>query len=194
MDTREAATLIDEMAKEHVLFTGGEPLLQRQAIIELLKHCKKRGLTTIIDTNASKPETIKQLLDEGLVDEFRVDVKATEATFDKVTKAATFFKPAEELHEEFTRSISSLANRERDVKLSFLTVITPGLLYKKEDLLELARLIEPCDAEWQLHPFSPERTLDPTLKGVSPPTKKFLATLLTFIKKEFPTLQVSILE
>jgi pyruvate formate lyase activating enzyme len=194
MTTREAATMISSMAKERVLFTGGEPLLQRQALIELLTHCKAQGFTTIVDTNASKPDTIKLLLEKKLVDEFQVDLKATAASFDKVTKAATFFKPAAELYKEFTESLAHLAARPAEVKLSFSTIIVPGLLYKKEELLEMAARIEKCDGEWQLLPFKPETTLDPTLQGVSPPTEKFLATLQSFIKKEYPNVQVSILE
>ncbi len=190
LDVREAEHLIDEAGKGTVLFTGGEPLLQRQALLSLLRHCRAKGLRTVVDTNASKPETVKVLLDERLVDEFLVDAKAPLSAFQKVTRAATFFKPAEELFAAFQESLALLAQRPEGVRLSFRTVLVPGLLYKKEELLELAALLAPCRAPWHLVPFDPEVTLDPRLRSVTPPSDRFLVTLQGFLVKAHPQLQI----
>jgi pyruvate formate lyase activating enzyme len=194
LDTRQIAAQIDTSGARTVLFTGGEPLLQRQALFELLRHCAKRGLRTIVGTNASKPDVLKGLLDEHLVSEFQVDVKAPARSFGKVTRAATFFKSEEELYQEFESSLALLRNKERRgvAVVVFKTLIVPGLLYKKEDLLELARLLSGFDAEWLLEPFDPARTLDPALRGVSPPTRGFLENLAGFVRKEYPELHVRV--
>ncbi len=190
MPLKEACAAIDATGKQIVVFSGGEPLLQRQALLALLRHCRERKLRTVLDTNASKPEAMRTLLDEGLVDEFRVDAKAPLPGFDRVTRAATFFKPAEELFSEFKKSLRLLKARPASVALSFSTPIIPGLLYKKGDVLELAILLDGLGAKWSLVPFEPAITLDPALEGVSPPTPKFLDTLVGFVKKEFPQLDV----
>ncbi len=190
LDTREAARLIDELGKDRVKFTGGEPLLQRQALLELLRHCRKKGYRTIVDTNASKPEAVQSLVEGKLVDEFHVDVKAPLAGFAQATKAGTFFKPAAELFNEFKESLKILEKNQNTIALSFTTLIVPGLVYKKEDLLELARLLQNFDAEWHLLPFDPSITLDPALRGVAPPTTKFIDTLAGFIRKEYPNVNV----
>jgi len=192
LDLKEATTIIDAGGPERVLFTGGEPLLQRQALLLLLRHCRRRGYRTLLDTNASKPAAIRQLLSEGLVDEYLVDAKAPLSVFGKVTRAATFFASAESLFEEFRESLVLLAARPQGVRLSFRTLIVPGLLYKKEELLELAALLAPCGAPWRLVPFDPDVTLDPTLRGVSPPTERFLLTLQGFLTKAHPELVVLI--
>ncbi|MBR9693346.1 radical SAM protein [Candidatus Woesearchaeota archaeon] len=189
-ELREVMAEITALAPNAVVFTGGEPLLQRQALLELLKQCKAKGYRTIVDTNASKPDVIKSLLAESLVDEFRVDVKAPLASFDKVTKAATFFKPAEALFMEFTESLTLLKSNQKNLTCSFKTVVTPSLIYKKEEFLELGKLLDGFQGEWLLVPFNPEVTLDPSLQGVAPPTARFLDTLVGFIKKEYPKLDV----
>jgi pyruvate formate lyase activating enzyme len=191
-DLREVMKEISESGASKVLFTGGEPLLQRQALLELLKHCKGQNMKTIIDTNASKPEAVESIIKSGLVDEFIIDVKAPLASFDKVTKAGTFFKPAAQLYEEFRTSLRILEKRQSEIALSFRSVVAPGLLYKKEDFLELGKLLKNFDAEWLLIPFQPAITLDQSLKGVAPPTRRFLETLAGFVKKEHPSLNVQV--
>lgn len=187
-ETREVMRLMEKSPASSVFFSGGEPLLQRQALLELLHHAKSIGKKGVIDTNGSKPEAIKQLLEEGLVDEFIVDVKAPAESFGKVTKAATFFKPARELYDEFLQSLQHL--RESKATITFKTLITPGLLYKKEEILGIASLLDGFDAEWLLLSFSPERVLDSTLKGVSPPTTRFLETLASFVRKKYPAMRI----
>ncbi len=194
MGTKEVKALLDAASCTVALFTGGEPLLQRQALAELLRHCKGRGMRTIVDTNASKPDALRALLDEGLVDELIIDVKAPAASFGRVTQAATFFKPAGELFREFSASLALLKGRREAVTLTFRTLITPGILYRKEEILAIASMLDGLDAEWLLAPFSPEVTLDPALGGVAPPTPKFLENLASFVRKEHPGLRVSVAE
>ncbi len=198
MATRDVATAIDASGCGRVLFSGGEPLLQRAALVELLRHCRTKGLQTAVDTNASKPEVVEQLLDEGLADELLVDLKATPALFAKVTRAGTFFKPAEEFHDEFMESLALLKEYGRKgggkTSISFRTVVTPGLLYRKEDILELAAMLDGFPGEWTLAPFRPDVTLDPALKGVEPPTTRFLETLAGFVRKTHPALRVEVEE
>ncbi len=191
---REACAAIDAAGKATVIFSGGEPLLQRQALLTLLRHCRQQGLRTVVETNASKPETIRILLEEGLVDEFRVDAKAPPERFGRVTRAATFFKAAEELSAEFRESLRLLKERPSTTTVAFSTVVVPGLLYRKEDLLALASLLHGQEAPWTLRPFDPGRTLDPALGGVAPPTRSFLESLAGFIAKEHPGMDVKIEE
>ena len=54
---------------------GGEPTLQAD-LIPFLAEIKKLGLKVKIDTNASQPQVIEELINKGLVDYFAVDIKA----------------------------------------------------------------------------------------------------------------------
>ena len=57
-----------------VVITGGEPTLQ-QDLIYLCKEIKKRGFLIKLDTNGSRPQVIKRLIDECLLDYIAMDIK-----------------------------------------------------------------------------------------------------------------------
>lgn len=58
-----------------VVLSGGEPTLYND-IIAFCAKIKKLGFLVKIDTNGSRPEAVKRLLDAGVVDYFAVDYKA----------------------------------------------------------------------------------------------------------------------
>jgi pyruvate formate lyase activating enzyme len=57
-----------------VVISGGEPTLQ-QDIIYLCREIKKMGYPIKLDTNGSRPQVIKRLIDEQLVDYIAMDIK-----------------------------------------------------------------------------------------------------------------------
>ena len=57
-----------------VCITGGEPLLHK-GIREFIERVRALGLKVKLDTNGSNYETLKQLIDEGLVDYVAMDIK-----------------------------------------------------------------------------------------------------------------------
>ncbi len=58
-----------------VVLSGGEPTLYND-IIAFCTKIKKLGYLVKIDTNGSRPEAVKRLLEAGVVDYFAVDYKA----------------------------------------------------------------------------------------------------------------------
>ncbi|MBS7638766.1 anaerobic ribonucleoside-triphosphate reductase activating protein [Candidatus Bathyarchaeota archaeon] len=61
---------------DSVVFSGGEPLLQRDGLMEALEVVRSLGLKTMIETNGSHPEVVENLLKRGLLDRVALDVKA----------------------------------------------------------------------------------------------------------------------
>ncbi len=57
-----------------VCITGGEPTLYRE-LPDLLKAIKELGFCVKLDTNGTRPEVLKALLEEGLVDYVAMDIK-----------------------------------------------------------------------------------------------------------------------
>ncbi len=57
-----------------VVISGGEPTLQED-LFPLCERVKQMGYPVKLDTNGSRPKTIKRLIDEGLVDYIAMDVK-----------------------------------------------------------------------------------------------------------------------
>lgn len=79
--------LMIEIMKDHVFyeqsgggvtFSGGEPLLQNDFLLEVLKICKKKGIHTTVDTSGFAPwNHIEKLL--PFVDLFLYDIKHTDS-------------------------------------------------------------------------------------------------------------------
>jgi pyruvate formate lyase activating enzyme len=59
---------------EGVVISGGEPTLH-QDLPSLCRRIKAMGYPVKLDTNGSRPEVIKKLTDQGLVDYLAVDIK-----------------------------------------------------------------------------------------------------------------------
>ena len=59
---------------EGVCITGGEPLLQAD-IIDFIKKIKEMGYPVKVDTNGCYPETLRELIQNNLVDYVAMDIK-----------------------------------------------------------------------------------------------------------------------
>lgn len=59
-------------------FTGGEPTLN-PALAEMMKIVKLYGAQTYLDTNGSRPQKVKELIDKGLVDILGISLKGLSA-------------------------------------------------------------------------------------------------------------------
>lgn len=65
-----------------ICITGGEPTLQHD-LAEFCAQIKEKGFLVKLDTNGYKPDTLKQLLDGGLVDYVAMDIKNSPALYAK---------------------------------------------------------------------------------------------------------------
>lgn len=57
-----------------VVVSGGEPTLQTN-LVGFLRHVKRLGFLIKLDTNGSRPQVVRSLAAEGLVDYFAMDIK-----------------------------------------------------------------------------------------------------------------------
>jgi len=60
-----------------IIFTGGEPTLQGDSLIQLCRRIKEEisDMPIMIDTNGSRPDILYKLMDEKLIDRVALDVK-----------------------------------------------------------------------------------------------------------------------
>jgi pyruvate formate lyase activating enzyme len=180
-----------------VLFSGGEPCLQRGALVELAKYAKSLGLKAGIETNGTKPDVILALLREELLDFVGMDIKApltdTEL-FERATKSKTFFKTTEEVIESIRQSLKLLKQHQDKLEIEIRTTIVPGLVYRKEDLLPIAEEIKSLDCRWALQQYRPDvgDVLEPMLRQVNSPTKSFLENLRDALLKKYPNLRIDV--
>jgi pyruvate formate lyase activating enzyme len=57
-----------------VVISGGEPTLQKD-LAHICEKIKRLGYPVKLDTNGSRPQAVKKLIDEGLVDYIAMDIK-----------------------------------------------------------------------------------------------------------------------
>ena len=115
-----------------VCVTGGEPLL-RPDLGELLRRIKDLGFPVKLDTNGSRPEALRRLWEEGLVDYVAMDVKNCPDRY-----AETAGVPGLDLG-PIRESVAWLLGGEADYE--FRTTVVRQF-HREEDLLKAAQWIQ----------------------------------------------------
>lgn len=169
-----------------VVFTGGEPTLQSD-LDAFLRAVKDLGFLAMVETNGTRPEILKVLLEKKLVDRIGLDVKAC---LDK---------------ESYQRAVGGRINLEaieESIKIVFgsriegelRTTLVPGI-HSKENLIKLASQLEAVSRQfptadqspvWFLQQFQPKNCLDPAFEKVKPYDQKSLEEILAAVKRHFP--------
>ena len=156
-----------------VVLSGGEPLMQLDALIELLTYIKGIGLKTKLDTSGIYPDKIEKLLDLGLLDFVSLDVKAPFEKYRKVTGA--------NVGSQVKKSMK-LLNSDDNVHLEVRTTYVPTL-HTKKDIYNLVNDVE--GDIYTIQQFRNKNVLDPALEKVKVPNPHDLRKLAEQIKPLF---------
>ncbi|WP_405264890.1 anaerobic ribonucleoside-triphosphate reductase activating protein [Methanobrevibacter sp.] len=155
-----------------IVISGGEPLVQTDAIIEILKYVRQIGLKTKLDTSGIYPDRLKKILDLDLLDYVSLDVKTTFSKYRKITGANIGFQ---------VKKSMELIN-EAGVHLEIRTTYVPTLHTKKD----IMNLVDEIEAEiYTIQQFRNKNVLDPALEKVEVPNPHELADLAREIKPYF---------
>lgn len=196
VDIKEIKKEIKSQANflKKVVFTGGEPCLQRLALLDLARFCKKLNLAVVLDTNGSKPETVDSLLKDSLVDSIILDIKTPfeEAVFEKATKSKTFFIQPLQILEDINKTLKLLESYQEKVDIEIVTLVVPNILYRKEDLIAIGEVIGDLRCRWILKPFDNADVGDKRFSGIQPPSDSFMNDLLDVLQKEFPGMLIEV--
>ena len=155
-----------------IVISGGEPLVQTDAVIEILKYVRQIGLKTKLDTSGIYPDRLKKILDLDLLDYVSLDVKTTFSKYRKITGANIGFQ---------VKKSMELIN-EAGVHLEIRTTYVPTLHTKKD----IMNLVDEIEAEvYTIQQFRNKNVLDPALEKVEVPNPHELADLAREIKPYF---------
>jgi len=116
---------------EGVCITGGEPSIQ-EGIEVFVKKIKRLGFLVKFDTNGSRPDILKKLINEKLVDYFAMDIKNSLKKYQKTTGV---FRDTKRI------KLSIDLIRNSGVDYEFRTTVVPGL-HTKKDFLEIGKLLK----------------------------------------------------
>ncbi len=154
-EIKKAVMLIDG-----VVLSGGEPMMQPDAVEHILRFVRDLNLSTGIQTNGFYPERIASMVSQGLVDRVAVDVKAPMNN--------------EEMYEQIC-GVSGAIDRVREsikvcdgrVELELRTTVMRNLL-DVEDIRAVASEVSDVDCTYVIQQALPEQGWREDLKNVEP--------------------------
>ncbi len=142
---------------EGVCITGGEPTLQSE-LFDFLEKIKKLGYPVKLDTNGSRPETVKELAKEGLIDKVAMDIKACPDNYINLCGLSSIdLKPIQD-------TADFLMNGNLDYE--FRTTAVKGL-HTKRDFIEIGQWLKGAKAYFLQAYRDSEEVLQPGYSSFS---------------------------
>ena len=165
----------NKVINDAVVFTGGEPALQPDAIIEAARLAKSRGLKVMLDTNGSVKQNIDRILRSGAIDRVALDVKApiNPRDYGRVTG-----RP--DLGEASVEAVEGCLNlsRELSIEMEVRTTVAPGVSDDPAFIRNIAESIKDrCDVYYLQQFDNLGEVLSQTLKQEKPPTREAMMSL-----------------
>lgn len=156
-----------------VVISGGEPLMQLDALIEIFTYVREIGLKTKLDTSGIYPDRIQKLLDLKLLDFVSLDVKTVFSKYRKITGSNVGFQ---------VKKSMELIYADENVHLEARTTYVPTLHTKKD----IINLVDEIKADiYTIQQFRNKNVLDPALEKVEVPNPHDLEKLAREIKPYF---------
>lgn len=158
---------------EGVCITGGEPTIQKD-LLDFIKKIKKIGYSVKLDTNGSRPDILRKIIKERLVDFIVMDIKDQPKKYKKTTGGKADI-------ERIKLSISMIMNS--GIPYEFRTTAVPGI-HKESDFDEIAGWIKGSMA-YYLQAYRETKILDNNLKKVTKGKRLDLQKIGKKIKNNF---------
>jgi len=158
---------------EGVCITGGEPTIQKD-LVEFIQKVKKLGFKIKLDSNGTRPDVLKKLLDLKLLDFIAMDIKNQLKKYDKTTGVRGD-------QERIKLSVNLIMNSR--LPYEFRTTVVPGIHVEK-DFSEIAKWIGGAKS-YYLQEYREQVILDLKLKKKTKGKKIDLEKILQKIKKSF---------
>lgn len=131
IDDKQALNLLEKRKRflDGVVISGGEPTLQPDLEVFIQKS-KQMGYLIKLDTNGTRPEVVRKLIEKGLLDYIAMDVKAPLEKYSEICRCGIDQK-------SIIESMSVIMNSGVDYE--FRTTCCPQL--DDNDLVEIGRLV-----------------------------------------------------
>jgi pyruvate formate lyase activating enzyme len=156
-----------------VCITGGEPTLQED-LPSFIQKVKALGYLVKLDTNGYRPEMLKHLLNENLLDMVSMDIKSCPSEYGNAAGV-----PSLDIS-KINQSIALLFNC--DIHYEFRTTVVAEL-HSEDTFVSIAEWIKGAKA-YSLQCYKDSDSV--LKKGYHAPSKKELNQYLKIVKKKIP--------
>lgn len=161
-----------------VCITGGEPTTQPD-LIDFIDKIRKLGFFIKLDTNGTRPDVLKKIIEEKLVDFIAMDIKNQPKKYDLATGTKFDF-------ERISLSANLIMNSR--IPYEFRTTAVPGI-HTERDFLEIAKWIKGAQSYW-IQRYRETKILDSGLKKKTKGKKLDLERIASKISKNFGKLGI----
>jgi len=158
---------------EGVCITGGEPTVQKD-IVEFIEKVRDLGFKVKLDTNGTRPDVLKKLLDLKLLNFIAMDIKNQPRKYNLTTGTKGDIK-------RIKLSVEMIMNSR--LPYEFRTTVVPGL-HSEKDFEIIAKWIKGAKS-YYLQKYREKVILDPKLKKKTKNKKIDLDKIKKNIKKNF---------
>lgn len=159
-----------------VVISGGEPLLQKD-IKFFIKKIKEMGYLVKLDTNGSKPELLRELIEESLIDYVAMDIKNCFPKYCLTSGQFTFLEKVKE-------SIEIL--KENKVDYEFRTTIVKEY-HTINDIENICSMIGNTSKYYLQNFMDSDTVLKKNLHGF---THQELENIYTNLQGHFPNIRI----
>ena len=175
LDERLKQSLNPVPSLDAVVFTGGEPLLQIDSVIEAAKLVKQYDLKLMLDTNGTIFDAVEKALNTGLFDRVALDVK-TPLNPEQFGSFSGTPKMAQRYIEAIKNTIKLC--KELGIPIEARTTVAPGVSDDEDFIRAIARDIKGEPDVYYLQQYDNQgEVLDPVLKEKNSPTKELMIKL-----------------
>lgn len=163
---------------EGVCITGGEPTIQPD-LIEFIRKIKESGYKVKLDTNGSRPDVLRQLYNEKLLDFLAMDIKNTPEKYKKTVNSLVDI-------ERIKLSVDLIRNSGIDYE--FRTTAVPGI-HIDEDFVKIGKWLKGAK-KYALQSYRERNILDEKLKKKTKGKKLDLEKIANKVGKYFGKVEV----
>ena len=155
-----------------VVITGGEPTLMVD-LISFIKKIKKMGFKVKLDSNGQRPEILKQVIDQNLVDYIAMDVKASLEQYNELTGKHV---RTDKINESIT-----LLKKQEKIPYEFRTTMIKGIHTQKE-MQNIGQMLTGANTLY-LQSFRAGNTLDKSFSNKQGFTQQELTAYIPMLKQ-----------
>jgi len=161
-----------------IAITGGEPTLQID-LIDFIEKIKSKNYKVKLDTNGSKPEIIKNLINNKLIDYIAMDIKSSISKYSN-------YSDDNNIEDKIIESIKVIKNSE--INYEFRTTVVPGL-HNENDIEEITKIVA-GSKNFTIQNFRGERTYDKDFENKLPFTEKELETFKDILEDKVNNIKI----